>query len=225
MKRNKRKIVKFLEVEEIEQFEKPLLNKAKKAILKSEKTVEDKIAIRDFTLINLVYACALRISEACNLTLNYLDIDKKQMYVIDGKGGDRLVPIPDPVIKNLKIWLEIRPNWEGNNYVFTNIKGTTRPDKDGKFKNNKPLTMKYYNKLFNDLSEESGIKLRSGENVHPHTLRHSRAMAIYDNGIDLEVLQALLGHKEISTTQVYAKVRDERVIEAQQAVLGGIGSL
>jgi len=225
MKRNKRKIVKFLEVEEIEQFEKPLLNKAKKAILKSEKTVEDKIAIRDFTLINLVYACALRISEACNLTLNYLDIDKKQMYVIDGKGGDRLVPIPDPVIKNLKIWLEIRPNWEGNNYVFTNIKGTTKPDKDGKFKNNKPLTMKYYNKLFNDLSEESGIKLRSGENVHPHTLRHSRAMAIYDNGIDLEVLQALLGHKEISTTQVYAKVRDERVIEAQQTVLGGIGSL
>ena len=50
-------------------------------------------------------------------------------------------------------------------------------------------------------------------------------MAIYDNGVDLEVLQALLGHKEISTTQVYARVRDERVIEAQQKVLGGIGSL
>lgn len=225
MKRKKSKIIKFLEIEEIERFEKPLLEKAKKAISKENKTVEDKIAIRDFTLTNLVYACALRISEACNLTLNYLDLIKKQLYVIDGKGGDRIVPIPEPVIKNLKLWLEIRPKWEGNNYVFTNIKGTTRPDTDGRFRNDKPLTMTYFNKLFNELSEESGVTLKSGGKVHPHTLRHSRAMAIYDNGVDLEVLQALLGHKEISTTQVYARVRDERVIEAQQKVLGGIGSL
>lgn len=221
----KSKIVKFLEVEEIEAFEKPLLERAKKALEKEEKTIEDKIAIRDFTLINLVYACALRISEACKLTFNYLDLDKNQMYVIDGKGGDRLVPIPEPVVKNLKIWLEIRPDWKGNNYVFTNIKGTTRPDRDGNFRNDKPLTMTYYNKLFNKLSKKSGIMLKNGGNVHPHTLRHSRAMAIYDKGIDLEVLQSLLGHKAISTTQVYARVRDERVIKAQQAVLGGIGSL
>lgn len=223
--RKKRKIVKFLEIDEIEKFQKPLLEKAKIGMAKKEKSVEDKVHIRDFTLINLVYGCALRISEACNLTLNYLDLEKKQLYVIDGKGGDRLVPIPEPIVNNLKLWLEIRPNWKGNNYVFTNIKGTTRPDADGVFRNDKPLTMKYYNKLFNDLSKESGITLKSGENVHPHTLRHSRAMAIYDNGIDLEVLQALLGHKEISTTQVYAKVRDERVIAAQQAVLGGIETL
>ena len=221
----KSKIVKFLEVEEIEAFEKPLLERAKKALANNIETIEDKIAIRDFTLVNLVYACALRISEACKLTLNYLDLDKSQMYVIDGKGGDRLVPIPAPIVKNLKIWLEIRPEWEGNNYVFTNIKGTTRPNKDGEFKNDKPLTMTYYNKLFNKLSKESGITLKNGGNVHPHTLRHSRAMAIYDKGVDLEVLQALLGHKAISTTQVYARVRDERVIQAQQAVLGGIGSL
>lgn len=225
MKRKKTKLIKFLEIDEVNQFEKPLLDKAKKAISNENKTIEDKIAIRDFTLVNLVYACALRISEACNLTLNYLDLIKKQLYVIDGKGGDRIVPIPEPVIRNLKLWLEIRPKWEGNNYVFTNIKGTTRPDKDGKFKNDKPLTMTYYNKLFNELSEKSGVTLKNGGNVHPHTLRHSRAMAIYDNGVDLEVLQALLGHKEISTTQVYARVRDERVIEAQQKVLGGIGSL
>ena len=215
----KTKMVKFLEIEEIEKFQEPLLNRARIAREKKFKTSADKIAIRDFALINLVYACALRISEACNLTLNYLDLDKKQLYVIDGKGGDRLVPIPDPVINNLKIWLNIRPQWKDNNYVFTNIKGTTRPGKS------RPLTMKYYNKLFAELSEESGITLKNGDKVHPHTLRHSRAMAIYDNGINLEVLQALLGHKKISTTQIYASVRDERVIEAQQAVLGGIRGL
>lgn len=85
--------------------------------------------------------------------------------------------------------------------------------------------MNYYNQLFEELSKESGVTLRNGEKPHPHTLRHSRAMAIYDNGIDLEVLQTLLGHKAISTTQVYARVRDERVMEAQQAVLGGVESL
>lgn len=223
MKRKKTKLVKFLEVEEIEKFQEPLLNRAKNALEKKNKSVEDKIAIRDFTIINLVYACALRISEACNLTLNYLDIEKKQLFVINGKGGDRVVPIPEPTIKNLEKWLEIRPDWKNNNYVFTNIKGTTRPEKGNN--NTKPLTTKYFNKLFNDLSQETGIRLNNGSNVHPHTLRHSRAMAIYDNGVDLEVLQALLGHKEISTTQVYARVRDERVIEAQQAVLGGIKSL
>ena len=219
MKRNKTKMVKFLEIEESEKFKEPLLNRAKLAMSKKIKTTEDKIAIRDFALVNLVYGCALRISEACNLTLNYLDLSKKQLYVIDGKGGDRMVPIPDPLINTLKIWLEIRPNWKGNNYVFTNVKGTTRPGEA------RPLTTKYYNKLFNELSIESGITLKNGENVHPHTLRHSRAMAIYDNGVDLEVLQALLGHKEISTTQIYARVRDERVVKAQQAVLNGIDSL
>ena len=215
----KSKIVKFLEIEEIEKFQEPLLERAKLAINKKNKTVADKIAIRDFTLVNLVYACALRISEACNLTLNYLDLEKKQLYVIDGKGGDRLVPIPEPAVNNLKLWLSIRPEWKDNNYVFTNIKGTTRPGEV------RPLTMKYYNKLFGKLSEESGVTLKNGAKVHPHTLRHSRAMAIYDNGVDLEVLQSLLGHKAISTTQVYAQVRDERVIEAQQAVLGGIKGL
>lgn len=225
MKRNKTKLVKFLEIEDVEKFQKPLLDRAKIAMSKENKTVADKIAIRDFVLVSLVYACALRISEACKLTLNYLDLDKKTLFVIDGKGGDRTVPIPLPIINNLKAWLEIRPNWKDNNYVFTNIKGTTRPDEDGKFRNDKPLTMNYYNQLFEELSKESGVTLRNGEKPHPHTLRHSRAMAIYDNGIDLEVLQTLLGHKAISTTQVYARVRDERVMEAQQAVLGGVESL
>lgn len=219
MGRKKVKLIKFLEIEEIKKFQEPLIRRARQAIENNYKTYNDKIAIRDFTLVNLVYACALRISEACNLTLNYLDLENKQLYVIDGKGGDRIVPIPDMVIKNLNIWLSIRPNWKDNPYVFTNIKGSTRPGKV------RPLTMKYYNQLFNELSEETGIKLKNGKNVHPHTLRHSRAMEIYDNNVDLEVLQALLGHKEISTTQVYARVRDERVKAAQNMVTAGLNSL
>lgn len=219
MGRKKTKLVKFLEVDEIKKFQEPLLQRAKCALENNISTFADKIVVRDFTLINLVYACALRISEACNLKLEDLDLQNKQLYVIDGKGGDRIVPIPDMIIKNINVWLSIRPNWKDNPYVFTNIKGSTRPGKI------RPLTMKYYNQLFNELSEISGVKLRNGGNVHPHTLRHSRAMEMYDSNVDLEVLQALLGHKEISTTQVYAKVRDERVKAAQNMVTAGINSL
>lgn len=219
MKRNKTKLVKFLEIEEVKEFQKPIIDKAKNAINKEELSVPDKIAIRDFAVINLVYACALRISEACNLTLKDLDLEKKILYVIDGKGGDRIVPIPDPTIKIIQEWLNIRPNWNGNNYVFTNIKGTTRPGKV------RPMTSKYYNQLFNKLAEATGVKLRDGSIPHPHTLRHSRAMELYDAIQDIELLQKLLGHKNISTTQIYAQVRDERVAEMQQKVTKGLVSI
>ena len=219
MKRNKTKLVKFLEIEEVKEFQKPIIDKAKNAINKEELSVPDKIAIRDFAVINLVYACALRISEACNLTLKDLDLEKKILYVIDGKGGDRIVPIPDPTIKIIQEWLNIRPNWNGNNYVFTNIKGTTRPGKV------RPMTSKYYNQLFNKLAEATGIKLRDGSAPHPHTLRHSRAMELYDAVQDIELLQKLLGHKNISTTQIYAQVRDERVAEMQNKITGGLVSI
>lgn len=219
MKRNKTKLVKFLEIDEVKEFQKPVIDKAKNAMSKTDMSATDKVAIRDFAVINLVYACALRISEACNLTLRDLDLDKKILYVIDGKGGDRIVPVPDPTIKIIQEWLDIRPNWNGNNYVFTNIKGTTRPGKV------RPLTSKYYNQLFNKLANITGIKLRDGSVPHPHTLRHSRAMELYDAVNDLELLQKLLGHKNISTTQIYAQVRDERVAKMQNEITAGLVSI
>lgn len=219
MGRQKTKIVKFLEIEDVKKFQEPIVNEVKNALEKKQKNSIDKIAIRDFAVINLVYACALRISEACKLTLNYLDLEKKQLYVIDGKGGDRVVPIPDPTIKILKEWLAIRPNIKGNNYVFTNIKGSTRP---GKIRHLSPI---YYNQLFIKLAEASGVRMKDGSKPHPHTLRHSRAMEIYDNIENIEILKKLLGHKNIATTQIYAQIRDSKVAEVQNAIIGGIVTL
>ena len=215
----KRKLVKFLETDEIKKLEEPLAYCARKALSSEKMTVTEKIAVRDFAVISLVYACALRISEACNLKLTDVNFENKELIVFNGKGGDRIVPIPEPIIKTLKEWLSIRPEWRNNPYFFTNIKGTTRPGEI------RPMTAKYYNQLFIKLAEMSGIKLKDGSLPHPHTLRHSRAMEIYDNGIDLEVIQKLLGHKNISTTQIYAEVRDERVTKVQQAIVGGLVSL
>ena len=142
MKRNKTKIVKFLEIEDLKELEKPIYERAKQALQNEKISVPDKITIRDFVIINLVYAGALRISEACNLELKDLDLEHKQIYVFNGKGGDRIVPLPDTTIELIKIWLKIRPQWRNNNYVFTNVKGTTRPGKT------RPLTTKYFNQLF-----------------------------------------------------------------------------
>lgn len=216
MKRRKEKLVKFLEVEDVKNFQTPLINKVKKALDEDKNSITDKIAIRDFALISLVYSCALRISEACKLQLEDLDLDKKLIYVIDSKGDDRVVPIPEPVIKILNEWLDIRPKRQKNPYVFINIKGSTRPGEE------RHVNQKYYNQLFNRLSDITGVKLKDGSHVHPHTLRHSRAMEIYDNGTQLEMLQAILGHKDIKTTQVYCKVRTEKLNEIQQNITGGI---
>lgn len=219
MKRNKVKIVKFLEIEELKELEEPLYERAKKALEKESMTVPDKIAFRDFVVVNLVYAGALRISEACNLELKDLDLIHKRVYVFNGKGGDRLVPLPEATIELIEKWLKIRPQWKGNSYLFTNIKGTTRPGKV------RPLSTKYYNQLFEKLANETGVKLRDGSLPHPHTLRHSRAMELYDNTDNLQLIQTLLGHKNIATTQIYAQVRDEKVAEMQNAITGGLMSL
>lgn len=222
MKRNKKKIIKFLEIEDVKKLEQPIVDRTKNAIeheKENKLTTTDKIVIRDFALISLVYACALRISEACELKLANLNLEEKIAYIEDSKGDDRVVPIPKPIIPAIEKWLAVRPNWKGNKYVFTNVKGTTRPGING---NARPLNQKYYNQLFDKMAEQTGVTLRDGSVPHPHTLRHSRAMELYDANTDLEVLQAFLGHKNISTTQVYAVVRDERVIEAQQNVVKGL---
>lgn len=75
------------------------------------------------------------------------------------------------------------------------------------------------------MANETGIKLRDGSSPHPHTLRHSRAMELYDNIGNLQLIQTLLGHKNIATTQIYAQVRDEKVAEMQNAITGGLISL
>ncbi len=216
MSRKKTKLVKFLEIEEIKELQEPIIEKAKQALNKEKMKTSDVIAIRDFVVINLVYACALRISEACNLKLEDIDFKHKQIYIYNSKGGDRTVPLPQQTVEIIQEWLNIRPNWKNNPYVFTNVKGTTRPGKI------RPIPRQYYNKLFVKLANETGIKLRDGSNPHPHTLRHSRAMELYDNIENLELLQKLLGHKDISTTQIYAQVRDNRIAEMQNSITEGL---
>lgn len=220
MKRYKRELPKFLEIEDLERLEKPIIDEIKMTKAKEVLNSKDKIAIRDFAVLTLVYSCALRISEALNLELHNINFKKQYMIVYDSKGDDRMVSIPAPVIGILKEWLKVRPNWKNNNYLFCNIKGTTRPSEEGK-----PLRRNYYNRLISKLADITGVRMAGGGELvkpHPHTLRHTRAVNLKDHGVKLDVIQQILGHRNISTTLVYAKVRDETINKVQQDNLDGI---
>lgn len=227
--RKKQKLPKFLEIDELNKLEEPLTNKAKLALEKGKgnMTETDKIAIRDFALLSLLYACALRISEATNLKLHNLLLDKAQVIIIDSKGDDRIVDIPLPIIDILKEWLEIRPSIEGNNYVFTRVKGST---KSGEFASKEalPIRRQYYNNLIKKLAQKTGVFLRGGQELqlpHPHTMRHSRAMAIRDEEVEIEIIQKILGHKDLRNTQIYAHARREEIRNIQMNNTKGIVTL
>lgn len=225
--RNKKKILKFLKTEQLEELERPLAEYAKSVSGKdiNELSEKDKIAFRDFALLSLVYACALRISEAVNLRLNNLILEEGEVIIVDSKGDDRIVDIPLPIIDILKEWLRIRPDFKENEYVFTRVRHSTKTNYAN---DNLPLRRQYYNNLIKKLAIETGITLKGEKDVklpHPHTLRHSRAMAIYDDGIELDVIQQILGHKDLRTTQVYAHAKREQIRKVQMNNTKGIISL
>lgn len=221
--RKKNKVLKFLEIDELQNLERPLYEKAKKAFTKDEKEMKtsDKVAIRDFALLTLLYGCALRISEATNLKIHNLLIEKAQVIIIDSKSDDRIVDVPAPVLEVLKEWLEIRPKNTKNEYVFCNVKYNAE-DK------NKPITRQYYNRLIRNLAIITNTTLRGGDEIKlpsPHTFRHSRAMAIHDDGVELEIIQRILGHRNLQTTQVYAHARREEIRKVQLGNTKGISTL
>jgi integrase/recombinase XerD len=131
-----------------------------------------------------MYACGLRISEATKLEISAIDRANRVLRII-GKGNkERLAPLPQPVLDELgRLWLSHHnPRW-----VFPNQCG------DG------PLNQRVLSNSFADAA--AGIGLRRV--VTPHTLRHSYATRLIENGVDIRVVQILLGHASIASTAIY----------------------
>lgn len=222
-KRTKKHLIKFLEIEQLGELEKPLVEKVRMALAKKQMNSYDKVAIRDMAVLTLVYSCALRISEATHLKLINANLEKQYIYVIDSKGDDRKVFIPEPTLNILYKWLEIRPQ-NNNPYFFCHVKGSTKPVE---FVEEKPLSRRYFNTLIEKLAKETGVVMEGGTELKkptPHTLRHTRAMNLLDGGTDLNVIQQVLGHKNIATTLVYATARQEMADDAQKQNVAGIVS-
>lgn len=151
---------------------------------------EDTFELRDKAIFELLYSCGLRISEAIELKFHEIDFDTKTIRVT-GKGlKERIVPIGDEAVRLLKLYIEkSRSSIIGerkSEFLFISKKGSL-------------LNRKSVWRLIKGYCARTDIN----KNITPHTLRHSFATHLLENGADLRSVQELLGHMDISTTQVY----------------------
>lgn len=162
-------------------------------------TGDDPISLRNRAMIELLYSSGLRISELLALKLSDLHLNEQYLIVL-GKGNkERMVPIGDMATMALRKYLsdgflEIAP--EKGNLVFYNYQ-----------KN--PLSRQSVFKFIKKLAEENGIE----KEISPHTLRHSFATHLLQGGTDLRVVQELLGHEDIATTQIYTHIDKSKLKE------------
>lgn len=148
---------------------------------------------RNRAIIEVLFSCGLRVSELVNLKLSDLYIDEEYVRVM-GKGSkERLVPISKRAINELSFWfddrchMQIKPGEE--DYVFLNRRGAH-------------LTRTMILIMIKRQAVEAGIH----KTISPHTLRHSFATALLEGGADLRIIQALLGHENIGTTEIYTHI-------------------
>ena len=168
----------------------------------------EAVAVRDRALLELLYASGLRIGEA--LGLDVADVSRDGAFVrVIGKGDrERLVPVGEPALDALSRWLdEVRPAWVAR--AATGRRGRTRLDADALFVTGRGarLTRMAAWRAVQRAAQAAGLP----EHVTPHTLRHSFATHLLEGGADLRVVQELLGHASIGTTQLYTHLTGERI--------------
>lgn len=147
---------------------------------------------RNRAILETMYGCGLRVSELTSLQISNLYLDVEFIKVI-GKGNkERLVPIGSQAIKHIKLYRE---------HVRSKLKKIKSGCEDILFLNRRggQLSRVMVFLILKDLTEKSGIK----KNIHPHTLRHSFATHLVEAGADLRAVQEMLGHKSITTTEIY----------------------
>ena len=154
---------------------------------------------RNRAIIETMYSCGLRVSEACNLKLSDLYLNEGFIKV-EGKGSkQRLVPISERAIAEIMEYMtdraeiEIKPGNEDYLFVSAHFK-----------KKMSRITMFH---IIKELAEQAGIK----KTISPHTLRHSFATHLLEGGANLRVIQSMLGHEDIGTTEIYTHIDAHRL--------------
>ena len=158
---------------------------------------------RNRAMMEMLYGSGLRVSELVNLRLSQMYLDEHYM-LIEGKGSkQRLVPISPVAEEWFGYWMQERSTWpvkpESRDIAFVNRYG-------------RPLTRAMVFTIVRRLCEQAGIT----KTVSPHTLRHSFATHLLQNGADLRVIQQLLGHEDLATTEIYTNLN---VQDLRKAVL------
>ena len=160
--------------------------------------ISTKAGIRDRAMLELLYACGLRVSELCGLKQRDMLLEQEVIRVF-GKGSkERIVPIGSSALEWVGSYqLEVRPHFmkqgkSTNDILFLNQRGTGIS------------RMSVWN-IVTKATRDAGIE----KHVHPHTFRHSFATHLLEGGADLRALQEMLGHSDISTTQIYTHIDRE----------------
>jgi len=144
-------------------------------------------------IISLIYAAGLRVSELLNLQVNDLNFQEKIGYVKQGKGRkDRVFNIPEFLIDELKIQAENQKSRQ-EEPLFSGNKGK--------------LSSRNIQKIVRLAGKKADIQ----KQISPHTLRHSFATHLLESGVDIRKIQELLGHKDLSTTQIYTHISNEEL--------------
>lgn len=148
----------------------------------------NKLQLKSRLMIQLIYASGLRVSEIVSLKINDLELSEGHGWVRDGKGGkDRLFILPQKLGKELKKYLAKRKI--SSEYVFSGKEGHQ-------------MTTRNVQKIVQEATKRAGITKK----LSPHKLRHSFATHLLEAGNDIRIIQELLGHSNLSTTQIYTHV-------------------
>lgn len=153
---------------------------------------------RDDAVLEILYGSGLRVSELCGLDVASVDLDRRRLQVW-GKGAkERVVPLGDVAAAALQRWLS------GSRVEFLAERPVEHADRDALFHNRRGRRM-------TPRDVRRIVDRRSPVPTHPHALRHTFATHLLDGGADLRVVQELLGHSDLATTQVYTHVSRERL--------------
>jgi site-specific recombinase XerD len=150
-------------------------------------------------LLWIIYSCGLRRSEATNIRLTDLDRERNILHIREGKGRvDRFVPVPD------KVWVKVdeyTSAYKPREYLFEGQTG-------GRYSSESVY------RVFKDALVKAGIK----KDVGVHSLRHSYATHLHENGLDIRYIQELLGHKSSRTTEIYTHVSRRNLIAVRSPI-------
>ena len=169
--------------------------------------LNDKLGYRDYCILGCLYGCGLRVSELCSIEIKDIDFVERRIK-IRGKGSkERYVIMYEELADALKHYIStyrlellyLSLDYE-NRHLFINKNGTT-------------LTRVGVRKILEKLVNKCGETYH----ISPHMLRHSFATALLNNGADLRIVQELLGHSSLSTTQIYTHVADETIRKSYEA--------
>lgn len=182
--RTRRKQVTFLSGEEVERL-----------LEQPDKSTE--IGLRDQAILELLFSGGLRVSELVNLNQDHINLRRKE-FMVRGKGQkDRPIFISDQAAESIRRYLDKRT--DNLSPLFIRYSGSQDITNDGEYKR---LTARSVQRMISNYARRAGITKK----VSPHTLRHSFATDLLMNGADLRSVQSMLGHSNISTTQIYTHV-------------------